>query len=187
MSVAFFPFNNGDPNKKEQKINETRIKKERNNEVGSSRFGFKAGVNFSDVPATDIETQEDSGYAGTAPYGSFFIDTKIASKWSIQNELTFSFTDVYTYVESPVLLKRRFSEKWSAFAGPNLMYVFDYADSVDKNFGIGLDFGLQYDLPKDFFIEARYGVGFTEHFNENFFGLENAKRNVLRIGVGIKF
>jgi hypothetical protein len=187
LSLAFFPFNNGDPNKKEEKIKEKKIKKERSDAVGSSRFGFKAGVNFSDVTGTDFITQEDSGYAGTAPYGGFFVDTKITEKWSIQNELTFSFTDVYTYIEIPVLLKRRFTDKWSAFAGPNLIYVFDYADSFDKNFGIGLDFGLQYDLPKDFFIEARYGVGFTEHFNENFLGIENAKRNVLRVGLGIKF
>jgi hypothetical protein len=187
LSLAFFPFNNGDSNKKEEKIKEKKIKKERSDAVGSSRFGFKAGVNFSDVTGTDFITQEDSGYAGTALYGGFFVDTKIANKWSIQNELTFSSTDVYSYLELPVLLKRRFTKKWSAFAGPQVAYVFDYADSVENNFGIGLDFGIQYDLPKDFFIEARYGLGFTEHFNENFLGIENAKRSVLRVGVGIKF
>lgn len=187
LSLAFFPFNNGSPEKKEKRVKEKKVTKERSNNIGSSRFGFKAGVNFSDIIGTDFETGEKTGFIGTEIYGGLFADTKIAQKWSIQTEATFSMTSDFFFIETPVLLKRQIVKNLSAFAGPKAQYVFDTFDSVERNLGLGADLGVQYDLPKDFFIEARYGFGFTEQINENFLGIENGRRNVLRIGAGFKF
>jgi hypothetical protein len=187
LSLAFFPFNNGNSNTKEIRKKEKKVKKGRSNKAGSGRFGLKLGVNFSDVTGTDVVTGGDSGYRGTEFYGGFFVDTKIAEKWSVQTEATFSYTDDLLFIETPVLLKMRFAKKWAVFAGPKTQILLSNYDSVERSFGLGIDAGFQYDLLKDFFIEARYGVGLTEQINDKFLGFENGKRNVFRVGVGIKF
>ncbi|PQJ31700.1 hypothetical protein BST92_07075 [Nonlabens arenilitoris] len=187
VSLAFFPFGNGNPDKKEKKEKIIKEKKERNENIGSSRFGYKMGVNFSNVTGIDELSGADSGYAGTELYGGLFIDTRISENWNLQNEATFSFTDEFLFLEIPVLFKRKVGNNFWAFGGPKAQLVTNETTSVTRNVGLGVDFGLQYDLPKDFFIEARYGIGLSEQIGSDFLGFTNGKRNVLRIGVGIKF
>ncbi|MEO9502534.1 hypothetical protein [Nonlabens ulvanivorans] len=187
VSLAFFPFGNGNREKKEKKEKVVQERKERSEIKGSSRFGYKMGVNFSDITAIDSNTGGLSGFVGTELYGGLFIDTKISNKWNLQNEATFSFTDENMFLEIPILFKRQVGRNFWAFAGPKAQIVVNESLEIDRNFGAGLDFGFQYDLPKDFFIEARYGIGLSRQISDFQLGFEGGKRNVLRVGVGIKF
>ncbi len=187
VSVAIFPFGNGNSDKKEKKEKVVKEKKERNKNIGSSRFGYKMGVNFSDITAIDSNTGGLSGFVGTELYGGLFIDTRISDNWNLQNELTYSFTDENLFLEIPILFKRKIGDNLWAFVGPKAQIVTNENEEIDRNFGAGLDFGFQYDLPKDFFIEARYGIGLSRQINDFQLGFEGGKRNVLRVGFGIKF
>lgn len=189
VSLAFFPFNNGDPNKKKQRDKKEKEKKERSNQIGTTRFGFKAGVNFSDITGdgTGAFVGETSGYAGTELYGGLFSDTKISRNWNLQTEGIFSYTDDLLFLEVPVLFKRKVVKNVWAFAGPKVQMIINETPDVTNSVGLGFDIGGQYDLPKNFFIEARYGFGLTNQINSEFFDVVNANRNVLRLGIGYKF
>lgn len=187
VSLAFFPFGNGNAEKKERKEKEKKEQTVRDEHIGNSRFGFKAGVNFSDIIGIDEITGEDTGYLGTEIYGGLFIDTKISEHWNLQNEAIFSFTDEFLFLEIPVLFKRKVAKNFWAFGGPKAQIITNESSAVIRNVGLGADFGIQYDLPKDFFIEARYGFGLSEQIGGDFLGITQGKRNVFRIGVGIRF
>jgi hypothetical protein len=98
----------------------------------------------------------------------------------------FSYTNGFLFLKTPILFKRKVDKNLAVFGEPKTQVIINESDVVSKGFGLGLEVGVPYDLPKDFFIEARYGFGLTNQINGNFLGIENRNRNVLRIGLGLK-
>lgn len=150
---------------------------------GKTTFGVKVGLNQSYI---SVQNNTD-GYQGLEAYGGFFAETRLSKKWSFQNELLFSFTDDYHFIEVPVLLKYHINDKFSIFAGPKLDFLIN-EQSVGERlnpFGVSLELGAQYNFSKRFFVEVRYGYGLTEQINiENFY---SGARRTLRLGIGFKF
>ena len=145
-------------------------------------FGFKGGLNQSYISANNTP-----GYQGLEFYGGFFSETRLSEKWSFQNELLFSFTDDYHFIEVPLFLKYNFNEKLSLFVGPKLDFLVDEVSDGEKfdPLGLSLEIGVQYNFAKRFFVEGRYGYSFTNQvdFGEFYSGA----RRTLRFGVGYKF
>jgi len=111
-------------------------------------------------------------------------------KWSFQNELEFTITNGFLFIEIPFVLKYHVNKKWSIFAGPRLDILLNdkstYATDVHlKTFGVSADVGIQYEISKKLFIEARYSHRFTNQIE--FGGFDATNRRTFRIGVGYRF
>jgi len=148
-------------------------------------FGIKGGINNSHL--SNISKSE--GYSGIELYGSLFSETRLSKKWSFQNELLFSYTDDYLYLEFPFLLKYHINDKWAVFTGPKLDFIlnndFEYINQEFKTLGVSGVLGLEYKFSKHFFIEATYNFGFTKQiFSDN---LYSTTRKTFRVGIGYKF
>lgn len=155
-------------------------------------FGFKGGYNRSIIDGNELDGTK-TGYIGNELYGGFFSDTRLNTKWNIENEILFSFTDDYHFLEIPVHLKYRIMHKWFILFGPKLdIIVDDDNDEFEsryrfKNFGVSGELGIQYDFTKRFFAETRYSRSFTSQVNDLFLEIYNGKWRTFRIGLGIKF
>lgn len=155
-------------------------------------FGFKGGYNNSIVDAKELDGTE-SGYSGIELYGGFFADTELSKKFNLENELLFSYTDDYHFIEIPIHLKYRVKSKWFFLLGPKLDFIADNdnesteANYRFKNFGVSGEVGIQYLFSKRFFAETRYSRSFTSQIDDFALGFFGGKRHTFRIGLGIKF
>jgi hypothetical protein len=158
----------------------------------TTRFGFKGGLNHSVVNGKDSIGAE-TGYIGTELYGGFFSDSKLGPKWNLENELLFSWTDDYHFVEIPIHLKYKFTKKWAAFAGPKMDIIVDddndpFESSYQfRNFGVSADLGIQFNISNRFFAEGRFSKSFTKQITDHFLDINDGKRNTFRIGGGLRF
>ncbi|MCF6212692.1 MAG: PorT family protein [Flavobacteriaceae bacterium] len=151
-------------------------------------FGFKGGLNQSYINGSMINGDK-SGYTGLELYTGFFADTRLSEKWHIENEILFSYTDSYHFVETPLHLKYEISPKINVFFGPKLDFLIgntsDYNNEISKFYSISGEIGTQFKINKRFFIELRYSKSFTKQFD--IIDFNNGKRNTLRLGLGINF
>lgn len=160
--------------------------------AGKTSIGFKGGFNRSHVKGRDLSGSK-IGYIGGELYGGFFSDIGLSRTWSLENELLFSWTNDYHFIEIPVHLKHVFDRKWNVFAGPKLDVIVDNDNSPYesnyrfKNFGVSAELGLQYNILRRFFAEARYARSFTSQVTDLFLDIHDGKRSTLRIGLGIAF
>lgn len=155
-------------------------------------FGFKGGYNKSIVDGNEPDGTA-TGYIGYELYGGFFSDTELNAKWNLENEILFSYTDTYHFIEIPVHLKYRIYKNWFILAGPKLDFIADN-DNDDfesgyrfKNFGVSAEFGVQYHFSKRFFAETRYSRSLTAQIDDLALDIYGGKRHTFRIGLGIKF
>jgi hypothetical protein len=154
----------------------------------TTRFGFKAGFNRSNVKGKETDGDK-TGYIGGEVYAGFFTEIMVGKQFNIGSECLFSWTDDYHFVEVPVHLQFSFARNWSVFAGPKLDFLLDSSDEFYrfKNFGISADMGVQYNILRNLFAEIRQSIGFTEQITDVALDINNAKRNTSRIGLGIRF
>jgi len=148
-------------------------------------FGIKGGLNFSHLS----NVSKSESYSGIELYGSLFSETRFSKKSRFQNELVFSYTDGYHYLEFPFLLKYHFNDKWAVFAGPKLDFIldndFEYVDQNFKTLGISAVIGVEYKVSKKFFAEATYNFGFTKQIQTQ--NLYSTTRKTFRISLGYRF
>ena len=153
-------------------------------------FGFKGGYNKSIVDGKEPDGTE-TGYIGYELYGGFFADTQLSQHWNIENEILFSYTDDYHFIEIPLHMKCRIMEKWFVMAGPKLDFIADDDNEEPgyrfKNFGVSGELGIQYHFTKRFFAETRYSRSFTAQVDDLQLDIYGGKRHTFRIGLGIKF
>lgn len=155
-------------------------------------FGFKGGINRSVVNGIEPDGTK-TGYVGIELYGSFFADTELLDKWNLENEILFSYTDDYHFIEIPLHMKYGFHKNWFALAGPKLDFIADNDNDPFesnyrfKNFGVSGEVGIQYHFVKRFLVEMRYSKSFTRQIDDLALDIFEGKRNTLRFGLGIKF
>jgi len=147
--------------------------------LGKTNFGIKGGGNLGYI---------DGINDGISFYGGLFAETRLSKTWSLQNELIFSVNN-YPFLEIPIFLKYHIGGRFSIFGGPKLDILL--ADSQIRNgasvLGLSAEIGVEYQLSKSIFFEARYSHGITNQI-PNF----NADRSLsrtsnLRFGIGYKF
>ena len=151
------------------------------------KFGLRTGYEFQ-VNNSNLEYKPD------LPYISVFSDISLGKKLSLQLELNLrsekrerlfndgsreSIDELYLTV--PLLLKYHFDNKFKIYAGTQVLS----ASLVNDIYGIkkwnGI-VGMEYDLTKNFFLDARFRHGFEgRSFTNNF------RDNRLSVGIGYKF
>ena len=155
-------------------------------------FGFKGGLNKSIVNGVDL-TGAKTGYIGYELYASLFADTELCRKWKLENEILFSFTDDYHFIEIPVHVKYMLFEKFNILIGPKLDFIVDndndYFESGYRfrNFGVSGEIGMQYEISKWLFAEFRFSKGLISQIDDLSLEIFDGKRNTLRLGLGVRF
>jgi hypothetical protein len=156
----------------------------------STLFGLKVGYNRSVVDGVEPDGSK-TGFIGNEVYASLFADSKLGEKWNFENELLFSFTDEYAFLEIPLHFKYYFLEKANLFLGPKFDIILNDEDVLTgynfRTFGGSIDIGAQYELLERFLVEMRYSYGLVEQIDDMFLDIYNGTRNTFRIGIGMQF
>ena len=105
--------------------------------------------------STKKTSNETGFYLGLA-----LSDIKLFNHFDLRPEVRFVAVKDFNQIQVPVLLSYRITEKFHAFAGPNLGFLLDAGDGVNS-FNFALDFGLSYDVSEKISIDARYDWGQT--------------------------
>jgi opacity protein-like surface antigen len=77
------------------------------------------------------------------------------------------------------------SEKFNIQAGPQFDFIADDSDGANK-FGVGLGFGVGYDISEKIFAATRYSLGLSNRIQDAPSGI-SSKFNTFQIGVGYRF
>jgi hypothetical protein len=151
-------------------------------------FGLKAGLNRSVINGKELDGTA-TGFIGLELYVSFFIDTELNKKWRFENEILFSFTDDYHFIEIPFRMKYQIYKKMILTAGPKLDFVLNNDDETYdfNNFGVSVEMGIQYELTKRIISEFRYSLGLLPQINDFALDIYDGRRNTMRLGLGYRF
>jgi hypothetical protein len=168
------------------------------------KFGVKGGLNVANFSG-DIE--DSSALTGFHVGG--FAEIKISEKFAIQPELLFSAQGAdgdggnfsLSYINVPVMAKFYVADKFNLEAGPQIGFltsakVKTQGMSIDakelfNSTDFGMNFGAGYDFTENLSVGARYNVGISKLFSEEF---ENAlgsdvtvHNSVFSVSLGYKF
>ena len=153
-------------------------------------FGFKGGYNRSIINGID-QYGGKTGYIGGEFYCSFFSDTKLNKHWNFEDELLFSFTDDYHFLEIPLHLKYYIKPKWNVFAGLKVDFILNSKDDDTyyqyDNFGFSTEIASQYYFNKRFFGEIRYSRSIINKIDNLGLDIYDGIRKTIRFGGGLRF
>jgi hypothetical protein len=133
--------------------------------VGFTSINFKNKLEILGEKITDAESFE--GF-----YIGIFKEFNLADKLLLHPELQVAFyngsgTDWedtnLTDIILPVLLQYNFAGDFSALVGPRFDYIITSDDVIQFNeFGLGIEFGAQYEISPSFFVNLRASLGLTD-------------------------
>lgn len=153
------------------------------------KYGVRAGLNIS-----NLNFENDISFENKHR-NSFFIgflaDIMLSKTISLMPELQFSAEGAnqeplhLDYIQAPILLRFKLSNKLHAGIGPQVGLKVHKEDDMVNNMAYSGVGGLEYRINYAIFIDARYTYGFRNVFNDNI-GI-SAKNTNVQIGVGYKF
>jgi hypothetical protein len=152
-------------------------------------LGIKAGINRTDLSGRD-SANKPTGFVGTEVYGGFIADIKLKKQWRLETGLGFSYTESVHYVEIPFFLKLMAKRNMHFMAGPRIDIIADPNEPEFYNFkrvGLAMEAGAIFNITPKLFAEIRYARGITKQTEILFLDINDARRNSLRIGLGIRF
>ncbi len=151
------------------------------------KFGLRTGYEFQ-------ANESNLNYQLKLPYIGAFSDIKLSEKWSLQLELNLrsekreelllnGFKQSYNelYLTVPVLLKYHINDKFNIYTGTQVLSASLVNDisGIKKWNGI---LGVEYNLSKKIFLDARFRHGFEGQKSTN-----NFRDNRISVGIGYKF
>jgi opacity protein-like surface antigen len=155
----------------------------------STKYGVRGGYTISnlDYDGTPVlnNKHRNSVYIG------FLADFRLSRSVSVQPEIQFSGEGAkeeptqLDYLQAPILLKLKLSDKIYLGAGPQVGLKVHKTDDGIRNMAYSAVGGLEYKLNYALFIDARYTKGFSNIFDENL-GFK-ATNYTIQVGVGYKF
>ncbi|TXE11527.1 PorT family protein [Seonamhaeicola algicola] len=176
----------------EKTIDTTSIntpKKQDNYVFKGVKYGIRGGYNISNLDFEDtppmINKHRNSIYFG------FFAQIGFSKTIAIAPELQFSAEGAkdekihLDYIQAPILLKVRLSEKIHVGAGPQVGLKVHKVDDAVNNFAYSAVGAIEYKINYALFADVRYTYGIRNVF-EDASGL-SAKNTNIQIGVGYKF
>lgn len=151
-------------------------------------IGFKAGMNRSIINGHELNGTK-TGYVGLELYLAFFADTELSTRWRFENEILYSFTDDYHFIEIPLHVKYSIFKGTFVFLGPKLDMIVSNDDEIYdfNNFGVSIEPGIQYEITKRIISEIRYSMGLMKQINDFALDIYDGRRNTLRLGLGFRF
>jgi len=163
-------------------------------------FGFKAGLNSSNVSHVICEGDADELISSSSPklgaYAGLMFERHLSSRISAQGELLYSmkgFKDgirkfSFNEIAFPFLIKYSF-DKFSFGLGHEIGYVVNNS-IIDANMDAAILGSLNYRLSDLLSLDFRYNHSYTKLFDVSFYNMENVqfgtggvKTRVLQFGV----
>lgn len=153
-------------------------------------FGIKGGYNHTVINGHETNGAK-TGFIGSTIYGSLFAEKGIGENKFLNAALTFSWVNDWNFIEIPFHYRQMLNRQISIFAGPKLDLAADKFDkakeSTSKFLGISAEIGCQFNFSRHLFAETEYSIGISRSFYDQFFDINNGRRNNFRIGAGYYF
>ncbi|SFZ91478.1 Outer membrane protein beta-barrel domain-containing protein [Flaviramulus basaltis] len=153
------------------------------------KYGVRGGYNISNLDFDGASNAENKHR--NSIYIGFFANIGLSRTISVVPEIQFSAEGAneevlnLDYIQAPIFLRFRLSEKIHAGFGPQVgLKVHKYEDGI-RNFAYSGVAGIDYKINYAIFLDARYTYGFSNIF-DNKLGIK-AKNTNLQLGVGYKF
>jgi hypothetical protein len=153
------------------------------------KYGVRGGLTISNLDFDETPTIENKHR--NSFYIGFFADIGLSRTVSLVPEIQFSPEGAkmevlhLDYIQAPILIKFRLSEKIKIGVGPQVGIKSYKKDDGVKNFAYSGVAGLDFKLTHTIFADVRYTYGISDVFDENL-GI-SAKNSCVQIGVGYKF
>ena len=150
-------------------------------------FGASAGYYNLNLKVSEGSISASTSASGF--YVGLFADIEVGESFSIQPELQFGSTSVdgesVDQILVPIMFKYNISDEFNIHAGPQLDFVVSESEGLNA-FGLGLGFGIGYDISDQFFISTNYALGLTNRLEDapSDFSL---KFNTFQAGIGYRF
>lgn len=172
-----------------------------NIQAQSVKYGIKGGINYANQTGSDITVNlqtYNSKEAITSYHAGLVVEINLLESLAIQPELLYStkgatyknaieeFKNELGYITIPLIMKIKLGKSLSLELGPQASFLlseknkFDYKDT--KTFEFSAVGGLGLNLTKNFFLQARYGLGLTEATKS-----AEVKNSVVQVSAGIFF
>ncbi|MDN3667475.1 porin family protein [Algibacter miyuki] len=153
------------------------------------KYGIRGGLNISNLdfstPYATENKHRNSIYFGAFANISLSKTTALVPGFEFSAEGANDESIHLDYLQVPVLLRFRLSEKFHVGAGPQAsLKIHKYEDGI-KNFAYSGVANLEYKINLMLFAELRYNYGFTNIFDDHL-GV-NAKNRTIQLGLGYKF
>lgn len=152
------------------------------------KYGIRGGYNISNLDfeetPTVINKHRNSMYIG------FLADVSFAKTITIVPEIQFSAEGgreeslQLDYIQAPILLKLRLTEKIYLGAGPQLGIKIHKDNDRVRNLAYSAVGGIEYRVTQALFVDARYIYGTSNVFDDTL--NISAKNSNIQIGIGYK-
>tara|TARA_R110000868_G_scaffold173933_4_gene410373 strand:+ start:40 stop:636 length:597 start_codon:yes stop_codon:yes gene_type:complete len=188
LNFSFYGFSQDEESKEEQSKEEVKAESEGSSFQGV-KYGVRGGMTISnlDFDEAPIMTNKhrNSFYIG------FFAEIGLSKTISLMPEVQFSpegandETLHLDYIQAPIFVKFRLSEKIKFGLGPQVGIKVHKEGDGAKNFGYSGVAGVEYKISYMLFADVRYTYGLVNVFDDNL--NVSAKNRNIQIGVGYKF
>lgn len=155
----------------------------------SVKYGVRGGYNISNLDFDKTPNFENKHR--NSMFIGFFANIRMSKTFSVVPEIQFSAEGANAeslhldYIQAPIFLRFRLSEKFHAGLGPQVGLKVHKEDDGMNNFAYSGVAGVDYKINYAIFIDARYTYGFRNVFNES--NALSAKNSNIQIGIGYKF
>ncbi|MGM5470218.1 outer membrane beta-barrel protein [Flavobacteriaceae bacterium LMO-SS05] len=151
--------------------------------MNAQNFGLRAGADFATAKAKfegyNLIENETGFYVGA------FTTLKVSESFQIRPEVNYISIKDLDQIQVPILAEIGIADKFNALAGPSFGFLLD-TEEGSKSFNLGLDLGLSYNITEQFLVEARYSLGLSNLFDDNY-GDATLKLHGLFVGIGYMF
>ncbi|PNQ72309.1 hypothetical protein C1T31_12215 [Hanstruepera neustonica] len=121
-------------------------------------FGPKGGLNltFIKVPEASFgdNIEVKVGY-----YAGLFVDVPIEGSLSIQPEVLYVGINDFKFINAPIYLKVKASDRFNILIGPSMNYFFDF---FSNKFKVRADLSISHQILKALNVHLKFALGFEE-------------------------
>lgn len=153
------------------------------------KYGVRGGYNISNLDFDDAYSIENK-HRNSLYFGAF-ATISLSKTTSLMPEFQFSAEGAndeklnLDYLQAPVLVRFRLSEKVHVGAGPQVgLKIHKFEDGI-RNFAYSGVAAVEYKINLMLFADIRYTYGFSNIFDDHL-GVSAKNRNI-QLGVGYKF
>jgi hypothetical protein len=191
LNFSFYSFSQDEQSKKEEPKKELEIKEKESDGATFQgvKYGIRGGLTISNLDFDDLPTMANKHR--NSFYIGFLAEIGLSRTISLMPEIQFSPEGAKVevlnldYIQAPILIKFRLSEKIKFGLGPQVGLKVHKEGDGAKNFAYSGVAGLEYKLSHLLFADVRYNYGITNAFDDD--NSISAKNNCVQIGVGYKF
>jgi len=151
--------------------------------VKAQNFGIRAGADFATAKAKFIGynlSENETGF-----YIGAFTRLKVSETFKIRTEVNYISIEDLDLIQPAIIAEIGIANKFNVLAGPSFGFLLD-TEEGSKSFNFALDFGLSYDITEQLLAEARYSLGLSNLYDDNY-GDATLKLHGIFVGMGYRF